>query len=101
MAEQIEAKEKATPKKKVAAIKKVEPMMYIGPTFKRDGITQFSTFINGLPKALTEHIEKCPEINVLIVPLADLVAARGRLSTVGSVEHTIYTKVVNYINGGE
>ncbi|MEN8702497.1 hypothetical protein [Bacillus infantis] len=79
--------------------KAAETVIYTGESLPGGSLQQFSIFKNGLPKDLEEHIEKCPAIKELMVPLASLAETRINLLVQGSRENTLNRQVQSYIRG--
>lgn len=81
------------------AIKQVsvrpQPIVYCGPSLFNI-LPQFTVFNNGIPQHLKEHIEKCPAIQELIVPVSELQACRKSIEKQGSKENTMYSQIVEY-----
>lgn len=84
-------KEKKDGEKK-SSYKKV----YCGPNLP--GLNQF-TIIDGVPKIIMIHIESCPAIEKLIVPIDRLSNTRLRLSVKGSYEQKKYLEIIDYLGG--
>lgn len=74
-------------------------LVYVGSSLPKGTLQQFSVFKNGIPSFLNEHIEKCPAINELMVPISQLNETRENLAVVGSREHTLNELIKKY-NGG-
>lgn len=94
----------AKPVKKVVASEKTvkeqknsnETVVYVGSSIPKAGLQQFSIFKNGLPASLDPHIEKCPAIKALMVPVSQLTEARRNLATQGTGEYVLNQKIQSY-----
>jgi hypothetical protein len=64
--------------------------IYIGPTMHRRAIVAGSIYRGGLNTHVTELIAKVPEIGQMIVPLAEIVAAKRKVKEQGTAEYGIY-----------
>jgi hypothetical protein len=79
--------------------KAAEPVIYIGESLPGGSLQQFSIYKNGLPPVLEAHIEKCPAIREMLVPVSKLAETRANLPVQGSREHTLNTQIQSYIRG--
>jgi len=79
-----------TPKVKA----KQEPLIYVGPNNKH--ITKSSIFIGGYPPHITKHIESCPALNNVFIPVSELPEYLKRAKVENSAEQIIYNQVQNY-----
>lgn len=70
--------------------------VYCGPNLP--GLNQF-TVIEGQNNILKLHIESCPAINKLIVPIEQLNHTRLKLAVKGSFEQQKYREIMNYLGG--
>ncbi|RDY28654.1 hypothetical protein [Lachnotalea glycerini] len=66
--------------------------VYIGPTIEHI-VTKNTVFNNGLPKFLSDEMERQPLINNLIIPIDQLAAARTELRNQGSTLSILYGKI--------
>jgi len=62
---------------------KTKPTVYIGPNLPGGQLAGFTVYKNGLPAYVRELQEQTPELKKLFVPVADLAAARKRLTRPG------------------
>jgi hypothetical protein len=68
--------------------------IYCGPTLPAQfGLREYTMFLGGLPQHVTLLVDKCPAINSLMVPVADLAQTRLALNKVGSVESVLYQEI--------
>lgn len=81
--------------KEQLAIEKVKKV-YCGPNIP--GLTQF-TVLEGIPKYIEMHIETCPAVEKLLVPIEKLSATRLKLAVKGSYEQKIYGEILKYMGG--
>lgn len=88
---------KSTPKAKAASTP--QTVVYIGPSFPKGELSQYTVFNNGVPKFLEDHTAECAAIKSLIVPVEQLATARKNLSVTASAEHTLYAVAQAYIRG--
>lgn len=71
-----------------------EPLIYVGPNSKH--ITMSSVFIGGYPSHMTKHIELCPALKNMFIPVSELPEYLKRSKIENSAEQIIYNKVQNY-----
>lgn len=76
-----------------------ETLMYIGTSLSAIGLQQNALFKNGVPKAIEQHIEKCPAIGALLVPISRLSEARNSLKVKGTAEFMLNEQAVSYGRG--
>lgn len=91
-------KKRQTP---IKATSVVLPNIYIGPTIPKTGLQNGVILNNGLPKDTFSHVEKCPEIEKLVVTMDVAAEARQKIVLQGTSEHKFYTKVEDYLKGSE
>ena len=82
--------------KKEVAKKPYNKKVYCGPNLP--GLNQF-TVIEGQNNILKLHIESCPAISKLIVPIEELNYTRLKLAVKGSFEQQKYIEIMNYLGG--
>lgn len=68
-------------------------VIYTGPNVARFGVMQFQGYTNGIPEFVSRAIEKIPEIEKLIVSVADLEKTRTKLDISGSYENRIFKEI--------
>ena len=71
------------------------PVVYIGPTIP--GIVMTNTLLKKQGTELAQKCEKMPELNTLLVPVADLAKARKELETEGTPANICYKKAVEHL----
>lgn len=76
------------------------PFVYVGPTV-RNKIKQYTVYIGGAPKILTELIEQVPAINALFVSVDKLQECKKQLQDKASVLSVMYQHVENYFKNKE
>jgi len=79
---------------------KVERLIYCGPNLPGGKLTKYRVFKGGIPEYLNELIDKCPEIKMLFVPVAELTRANRAVDTKGTPEQIAYEKVMKFISKG-
>ena len=72
-------------KKKNYKTKATGPQIYIGPTLPGGSLSANTIFKNGLPAHVEQLKQQDPQIGQLIVPTAELAAARQSLSGHGRI----------------
>jgi hypothetical protein len=77
----------------------IETVIYIGESLRGGELQQFSTFKNGLPVTVEKHIEECPAIQSLIVPVSNLAQARQNLLIQATSEYVLNEQVKSYTRG--
>ena len=82
--------------KKEVTQKPYDKRVYCGPNLP--GLNQF-TVIEGQNNILKLHIESCPAISKLIVPIEKLSHTRLKLAIKGSFEQQKYREIMNYLGG--
>ena len=82
--------------KKEASGKTSDKRVYCGPNLP--GLNQF-TVIEGQNNILKLHIESCPAISKLIVPIEKLNYTRLKLAIKGRFEQQKYREIMNYLGG--
>lgn len=77
-----------------------ETLVYIGDSLPGGTLQKYSLFKNGgIPGSLQTHIEKCPAIRELIIPVSFLSESRTQLMVAGSRENTLNGLVQKYTRG--
>ncbi|MDI3234177.1 hypothetical protein QK289_04085 [Exiguobacterium antarcticum] len=69
-------------------------LIYVGPSLKT--LQKYSVFQNGLPAYVDEHIEKCPAIRGLLIPVDQLAAAEQSAKEMGSKEAILSQTISDY-----
>lgn len=69
-------------------------LIYVGPSLKT--LQKYSVFQNGLPAYVDEHIEKCPAIRGLLIPVDQLAAAEQAAKEMGSKEAILSQTISDY-----
>jgi len=99
MSSKIE-KEKASPAqvgdaiKEASAKENADVLIYVGPTIKQ--LTQYASFIGGLPVHMKEHFEKCKVLEKLFIPTNQFQSFEKQLADANSVERMLFQKVKDY-----
>ncbi|MEK4713472.1 hypothetical protein [Sporosarcina sp. FSL K6-5500] len=75
--------------------KKVQ-RIFIGPNMLQ--LTTYTVVESDFPKNIESLIEKCPAVEKLFVPIAELTTAEPRTKTKGTIEHRNYIKVLEFIS---
>jgi hypothetical protein len=81
--------------------KEQEAVIYCGASLSAGTLQQYSVFVNGIPEHLNEHIEKCPAIKSLFVPISKFQEVRKRIEEPGTAEHTLNAQILAYVRSGE
>ena len=76
---------------------KVEQRIYIGPNMLQ--LTSYTVVESDFPLHIKELFKKCPSVEKLFVPVAELTIAEPRTKKSGTMEHRHYRKVLEFING--
>lgn len=72
----------------------VRPLVYVGPNMGKDlPMQQYTAFSGGLPPAVRARCDQDPDFAALIVPVAELSAARAALGRPGSALSSAYRAV--------
>lgn len=80
---------KVQPGEPVKKEKKVELVVYVGPTL--NGIaTQNTTYNNGVPETLQKEIKERPILGNLLIPIRDLSRALGEISKKDGAVYTAF-----------
>lgn len=80
--------------KEASAETKAGVFIYVGPTTKQ--LTQYATFIDGLPEHMKEHFEKCKVLKKLFILTKEFESFEKQLSDANSVESMLFKKVKDY-----
>jgi hypothetical protein len=87
-AETMETVELATEAMQEAPAKsgdeKPQQLIYIGPSLPHGVLAQHTVFRDGVPKYLDEVRQKYPQVDTLIVPVAQLLKAQAELQRKGT-----------------
>ena len=76
-----------------ASIKRV---VYCGPTIR--GVAKEDTvFIDGIPAALQEMVDRCPAMRHLLVPTSAIAQTRTELRDASSTVSIFYSKAAKFI----
>jgi len=82
------------PKKKAGASK--QRLIYCGPNVTGGGLQQFMVFKGGYPEHLKRHLQACPAIQKLCVPISDFTKTRKDIITPGTAANQYYQEVLRY-----
>ncbi|WP_445506701.1 hypothetical protein [Niallia sp. 03190] len=77
----------------------VKSVIYCGPTLPNHALLQYSTFTGDLPPHVQEHIEKCPAIMELVVPVSELAETTANLTVKGTKDQIMFEEVSKYVRG--
>lgn len=75
-------------------------LIYCGPNITRAMLLQFTVYKEGMPKHLDKHIEKCPGIKHLFVPVDGFTKTMEAVRKSGTAENTWFKQIAEYIKGG-
>ncbi len=70
-----------------------EQFIYIGPNIPGLGLLKNQVYLDGIPGQVRAAIALSPEIESLIVPIADLTEKVNAVSTKGTHEHHTYVEL--------
>lgn len=101
MTTSVTSSNRKTTKNTAAKSTKEKSAVYIGPSFPKGELSQYTIFSNGLPGFLMEHSKKCVALKSLVIPVERLGEAQQKLMVKGSAERTLYDTAEAYIRGGE
>jgi len=88
-------------KKTAKSAAKERPLIYCGPNLPKGVLLQFTTFKGGgMPKHLEKHVEACPAIKRLCVPVPDMTSTMDAIGKKGTAENVWFVQVQEYIEGG-
>ncbi|MBG9548416.1 hypothetical protein ABE25_20975 [Cytobacillus firmus] len=77
-----------------------DTLVYIGDSLPGGTLERYSLFKYGrIPGIVQTHIEKCPAIKELLVPVSNLSVSRAQLLVAGSRENILNGQVQKYIRG--
>ena len=82
-------------KKKVQQQEEKKTVVYLGPEIP-SVVAVGTVFKNGLTKELEEKIKELPAINMLLVPVKDVVKVKRELTKETSAARICYQKVAEY-----
>jgi hypothetical protein len=85
------------PSKKRTRARRPGPQVYIGPSLPDGSLTQYTVFKHGLPPHVEQIKLSTPEAQHLIVPVAELSAARQRLQRHGKEARAYQEMVRKYL----
>lgn len=88
-------------KAEVEAPVAAETLIYAGSSLPQGALQQYSVFQNGAPALLKDHIEKCPAIAQLMVPISQLPSTQANILLTGTREHTLDQQIKSYVRGGQ
>lgn len=83
------------------SVENPKTLIYVGSTLPQGALQQYSVFNNGIPKTLSDHIDKCPAIAHLIVPISDLHNAQSNMAITGTMENALNQQIQTYVRGGK
>jgi|GEM_PF-2492369 len=78
----------------------VTPLIYCGPNVFKASLVQSTVFTNGLPKQAQYHVEECPAIKQLLVPVEKYAETLANINTLGTAENVFYNQILQYIAKG-
>jgi hypothetical protein len=82
------------------SLKTKDKVIYCGPNIPGGMLSKYRIFKDGIPEYLNELIDKCPEIKMLFVPVAELTRANRAIDIKGTPEQIAYEKVMKFISKG-
>lgn len=75
-------------------------LIYCGPNLPRSVLNQFTVYQNGLPKHLDPHLEACPAIRRLFVPIESFSKTMASIAQKGTPENVWFRQIIEYFTGG-
>lgn len=78
----------------------VESLIYCGPNLPKIGLMHSTGFIGGMPIHLDAHVEKCPALKQLFVPVERLADTLAAINIQGTAQHTWNKEILMYAKGG-
>jgi len=77
------------------------PLIYCGPNLPKGVLLRFTIFREGaMPEYFKKHIESCPAIGRLCVPVADMAKTLQAIEQKGTAESVWFGQVQEYMKGG-
>lgn len=95
----IEKKTKKLSVEEVRRQEKVNSLIYCGPSIQSGGLLQYAVFTRKLPDHVEKHIENCPAIKELLVPVSKLAECKQKVDSKGTKEQIMYDRIMNYVRG--
>ncbi|MED3965041.1 hypothetical protein [Niallia taxi] len=77
----------------------VTSVIYCGPSLKNNAMRQYDIFTSDVPIHVKEHLERCPPINALMVPVGQLNQCVTNISTQGTAEQVMFEQIQAYVRG--
>lgn len=77
------------------------PRLYLGPSAPKKGLRFGMGFRDGLTKDVLEKCKACPSLFELIVPPAEVMECRKKLTEKGSRKYQALLVIEKYLKGGE
>ncbi len=88
-------------KKETKPAAKLRPLIYCGPNLPKGVLLQHTVFKGGgVPKHIDKHVEACPAVKRLCVPVSDMAKTMDAIAKQGTAESVWFGKVQEYIKGG-
>jgi hypothetical protein len=81
-------------KQKAAAAVTTGPLIYLGPSFASGVLTQHTVFKEGkIPAHISKLVEADTDLQLLIVPVAEMNKVKAEMKIVGTPEHAVYARL--------
>ncbi|MEI2466654.1 hypothetical protein [Niallia taxi] len=77
----------------------VTSIIYCGPSLRRNVLQRYAIFTSDVPKHVEDHLEKCPAIKNLMIPVSQLGECEANIATPGTVEQVMYATIEEYVRG--
>lgn len=82
------------------AKQKPESLIYCGPSLPNGLLSRFVVFRGGIPVHLEKHVQACPALKHMFVPVKAFSDMHKALNTVGSAENLLFEEVKQHFFGG-
>lgn len=87
--------------KKAVESARREATIYVGPNIPGGSLVRNTVFRDGVaPRHVQIIVERCPAIQLLIVPVSKLAATQQKLIQRGTMENTKYQEIVKHFARG-
>lgn len=71
-------------------------LIYCGPNVPGIGLQQFMVFKGGYPEHLKKHLQACPAIQELCVPVSDFAKGKKGVIVPGTAANQYYQEILRY-----
>lgn len=77
----------------------VSSLIYCGPSLRSNALQQYAIFTSDVPAHVAPHLEKCPAIKALMVPVSEMNTCISNIATQGTAEQVLYNQIQQYVRG--